>query len=246
MVDAGAAYAEVQHRMSELVASLTPEQLSRPVPACPDWTIHDLVAHHAAVVADLAAGNLRELKDLSRLLNQHDDPEVARDRDEMTARQVAERRGTPVAAILEDWSAATGRIVSMIRGEVRFPEHVGPIAGVIVVNDVVVHEGDLREALGLDPASEVLATSLAMAGYGFNLDARIRKAGLPALAFAYDGKHRVFGDGEPAATLTADRPTLVRALASRLTNAQILDLDWVGDPSPYLDLIPEYGPANPA
>ncbi|GAA3673367.1 hypothetical protein GCM10022237_36290 [Nocardioides ginsengisoli] len=93
----------------------------------------------------------------------------------------------------------------------------------IAINDVVVHEGDLHEAIGLDRPPVVQATSLALAGYGFSLDHRVRKAGLPAVAFAYDGKRRVFGEGEPAAVVSADRPVLVRLLASQMTSDERRD-----------------------
>lgn len=245
MVDVGAAYAEVQQRMSEVVSSLSADQLRLSVPACPDWTVQDLVAHHAAAIAEIATGSLSELGELARLLDQNTDAQVAADRDAMTARQVAERKGRTISEIQEEWNAATARITPMLRGDVPFPDSVGGVGGVIAVNDVVVHEGDLREALGLDRAPEVVATSLALAGYGFSLDYRIRREGLPALAFEYDGKQRVFGEGDHAATVSADRTTLVRMLASRLTADEIQSLSWAGDPAPYLGIIPEYGPAHP-
>ena len=69
---------------------------------------------------------------------------------------------------------------------------------------------------------------------------------MPALAFEYDGKVRTFGEGEPTAVVIADRTTLVRMLASRLTSTEIESLDWHGDPTPYLSTIPEYGLAHPA
>jgi len=244
MADAGTAYAEVQQRMTELVASLTPDQLAQRVPACPDWTVQDLVAHHCAVVTELADGALAELGDAARLLDQNTDPVVAADRDAMTARQVVERRDRPISLILADWAQTTERITPMLRGEVPFAEGIGPMGASIAVNDVVVHEGDLHEALGLAAPPVVHATSLALAAYGFALDYRLRKAGLPAISFEYDGKQRTFGEGEPAALLRADRTTLVRVLASRLTPDQILALAWQGDPRPYLDLIPEYGPVH--
>jgi uncharacterized protein (TIGR03083 family) len=215
------------------------------VPACPAWTVHDLIAHHTGTVVGLADGSLAELGDLARLLDQSTDAAVARDRDAMTAHQVAERRDHSITTILHEWSDATERILPMLRAEAPFPDGVGAMGGVIAINDIVVHEGDLYEALGRDRAAVVHATSLALAGYGFGLDRRIRDRGMPALAFSYDGKQRVFGAGEPAATLTADRTTLVRLLASRLVAAEIVRLDWVGDPAPYLDIIPEYGPARP-
>jgi uncharacterized protein (TIGR03083 family) len=244
--DVGSAYAEVQARMAALVASLSSNELALGVPACPAWTVQDLVAHHGAVVADFASGSTAELGDLNRLLDQNSDSTVARDRDALTARQVQERRGRSVEAILQEWGAATAEVLPMLRGAVPFPDRVGPVGGVIVVNDIVVHEGDLHEALGLEPPGVVHATSLALAGYAFSLDYRIRRRALPALALEYDGKQRVVGDGDPAAHVNADRTTLVRLMASRLTDAQILELAWRGDPTPYLDIIPEYGPARPS
>jgi uncharacterized protein (TIGR03083 family) len=229
--------------MSGLVGSLTPAQLAARVPACPQWSVQDLLAHHVGVVSELASGSLTEIGDAARLLDQNSDPAVARDRDTMTARHVAERRGRPVDAILAEWAAATHTITPMLQGTRPFPDRVGMMGGAIAVNDAVVHEGDLHEALGVAPPPEVLATSLALAGYGFSLGYRIGRAGLPAVAFAYDGKQRAVGDGAPAAVVQADRTTLVRMLASRLTPTQIRALDWRGDPTPYLDVLGEYGPA---
>ena len=241
MIDVSAAYAEVQQRTSDVVASLPRDRLTTRIPACPKWTVKELVAHHTGVVVDLAHGSLSELGDVIRLLDQNSDAAVAHDRDAMTDRQVAERQGRSIGELLGEWAEATERLAPMLRGDTPFPESVGPVGAVIAVNDVVVHEGDLREALGLPVAPEVPATSLALAGYGASLDHRVRRAALPAIAIRYDGKQRVFGDGDPVAVVSADRSTLVRLLASRLTPAQILGLDWQGDASPYLDLIPEYG-----
>lgn len=197
MVDAGAAYAEVQGRMSAAVARLSSEQLATRVPACPEWTVHDLVAHHAAVISELAAGKLAELGDLVRLLDQNADARVASDRDAMTARQVVERRDRAISTILEEWAEATHRVTPMLQGSTPFPARVGPMGVAIAVNDVVVHEGDLHQALGMEQPAVVYATSLALAGYGFSLDYRIRRTRLPALAFEYDGKQRIFGDDGP-------------------------------------------------
>lgn len=245
MVDAGAAYLEVQQRMRSVVVGLSEAQLDRRVPACPAWTVRDLVAHHTGAIVDLCSGGLVELGRLDRLLDQHRDAEVAAQRDATTARQIAERRGRSIQDVIEEWDAATERIGPMLSGEVAFPETIGPMGGAIALNDVVVHEGDLHEALAIDPPPAVLATSLALGGYGFTLDLRVREAGLPALALAYDGKQRLYGEGAPAAVVTADRTTLVRMLASRLIPEEIGGLDWSGDPGPYLSVIPTYGPAHP-
>src|SRR3954454_8426469 len=120
--DVGSAYAEVQRRMTALVASLSSDELALGVPACPAWTVQDLVAHHGAVVADFASGSTTELGDLNRLLDQNCDSAVAHDRDTLTARLVHERRGRSVDAILRDWRAATADILPMLRRDVAFPD----------------------------------------------------------------------------------------------------------------------------
>ena len=56
-----------------------------------------------------------------------------------------------------------------------------------------------------------------------------------------DGQERVLGEGDPAATVTADRFELVRMFGGRRSRAQILAASWSGDPTPYLPLIPAYG-----
>jgi uncharacterized protein (TIGR03083 family) len=158
--DAGSAYAEVQGRMTTLARSLSAEQLELRVPACPAWTVQELLAHHAGVAADVAKGSMAELGEVTRLLDQSFDPAVARDRDSLTDRQVRERRGHTIAMIMQEWSATTSAILPMLRGDLQFPDGVGAVGGVIAMNDVVVHEGDLHEALGLDPPPVVLASHL--------------------------------------------------------------------------------------
>ena len=246
MVDVGSAYLEVKERFGQLVGSLSDHELQQPVRACPGWTVQDVVAHHVGAISDVAAGQLPEIGDPSRLLEQWRDPEVARDRDAMTARHVTDRRGRSVRELLQEWDDDAAVLAPALTGDRPMPGDLSPMIAAIAVNDVVVHEGDVREALGIGAAPEVLATSLALAGYGASFDLRLRKVGLPALAFAYDGKVRQFGEGEPAATVSADRTTLVRLLASRLGEEQIRELDWSGDATPYLAVLPEYGPARPA
>jgi uncharacterized protein (TIGR03083 family) len=195
-------------------------------------------------MADAAAGGFPELGDPMRLLDQWSDAEVAAARDAMTARQVRERKGRSMAELLDEWATATARLVPPLRGEEHFPGGLPLLLGAVLVNDVVVHEGDVREALGLEQAAETAGVSLALAAYAFGLDARVRDLGLPALVLAYDGKERRCGDGDPGATVRATRTTLTRMLASRLDDAGIQALEWEGDPAPYLAVVGAYGPVR--
>lgn len=247
MVDISLAYAEVQERLCGLLDDLAEESAEVPVPACPGWSVRDVVAHHCGAVVDVVTGNLAEFGEGLNLLDQWRDADVARARDALTAREVAEREGRSLRSLVTEWREATVALLSILRGDQRFPESVPSIFSGVLINDVVVHEGDIRFALGWDRAPDGAALSLAMLGYGFSLDHRIKTVGVPPLLLAYDGKTRQLGgEGEPGATVSATRFDLVRALASRRTAAEILRLNWSGDPEPYVPILPEYGPVRTA
>ncbi|WP_423851466.1 maleylpyruvate isomerase N-terminal domain-containing protein, partial [Aeromicrobium sp.] len=50
--DSAAAYVAVRERMTELMRQTSSEELARQVPACPDWSVQDLLAHVAGVAVD--------------------------------------------------------------------------------------------------------------------------------------------------------------------------------------------------
>ena len=57
MAEASSAYRGGRERISEIASDTPDEALSRTVPACPDWTVRDLLAHMVGVAEDFAAGN---------------------------------------------------------------------------------------------------------------------------------------------------------------------------------------------
>ncbi len=52
------AYCAARKRVTELVTSLSAEQLQAKVPATPDWTAHELLAHLVGGAADAAVGRV--------------------------------------------------------------------------------------------------------------------------------------------------------------------------------------------
>ena len=243
MADIADVYIDVQQRLIDAISDPAAD-VGAPVPACPGWTARDVLAHHAGVVVDVARGSLGDIA--MDLLEQWRDLDVQRARDTLTARQVDERRDHSVPELTDEWLGATRAVTPMLRGEVAPPPSLPPYIGVILVNDLVVHETDIRSALLLPRAPAGPALSLALAGYSFSLENRIRQLGTPALVLAYDGKQHQLGDQRVGATVSADRHELVRVLAGRRTRDQILALDWDGDPNPYLDILSEYGPVTQA
>ena len=56
-VDAIEEWSRAQQRVIELVADLPPERAALRVPACPDWTVRDLLSHMVGLGVDVVAGD---------------------------------------------------------------------------------------------------------------------------------------------------------------------------------------------
>ena len=56
-VDAVEEWSRAQQRVIDLVADLPPERADLRVPACPDWTVRDLLSHMVGLGADVVAGD---------------------------------------------------------------------------------------------------------------------------------------------------------------------------------------------
>ncbi|MCA1727693.1 MAG: maleylpyruvate isomerase family mycothiol-dependent enzyme [Actinobacteria bacterium] len=242
MIDLAKAYEETQRNLAALVRELPEDELSTTVPASPDWTVKDVVAHVTGIAADVSGGTLPEELDILRAMS---DPEHAAIRDAVTARQVGDRRDRSLEEILEEWDGALDPLLEMIRGERPFPRPV-PFADAVVVTDLAVHAQDVRNAVRRPGDRDSAGVSVSLTGYAATLGMKLGAAGLPALRLRYDGKERVVGQGEPGATVSAERYELVRALSGRRSRDQILAMEWEGDPGPYVDLIPAYGPREDA
>ncbi|MGE2715658.1 maleylpyruvate isomerase family mycothiol-dependent enzyme [Mycolicibacterium litorale] len=123
-------YRECYERIVALLTELDEAQWNTAVPACPGWTVRDVVAHLAAVADEWADGRLAGVPS-----------------DEHTAAQVARFRDVGTADLLAAWADAAGKLEesALDRGL------VAPVA------DVVSHEHDLRTALGRPGARDSAA-----------------------------------------------------------------------------------------
>jgi uncharacterized protein (TIGR03083 family) len=240
VLDLATAYEETQHNLAKLVRDLPDEQLGRIVPASPAWTVKDVVAHVTGVAGDVARGRIAPELDLVLALG---DPEQADRRDALTASQVGGRRDLSLDEILSEWSAHIEALLPMIRGERPFPQP-RPLLDGILVTDLATHAQDVRGAVDRPGDRDSAGVSVAFVGYSRAVALRLAARGLPPLRLRYQQKERMVGEGEPGATLSGDRFELFRAFAGRRSRDQILAMDWEGDPSPYVDLIPAYGPRS--
>ena len=111
-----------------------------------------------------------------------------------------------------------------------------------VASDIAAHAQDLRGAFQMPGDRDSTGVALGLHCYVTGAGQRLDGAGLPALRLCTEGREYVVGNGSPSSSVTASRWELFRALGSRRSVSQLRALRWVGDPEPYVALIPVYGP----
>lgn len=204
-------------RVSALVREADPETLARPVPATPDWTALDLLAHMVGLGADVLAGD-----------------EADDHNPEWTQAHVDARADRSAEQTLTEWAALADDLEGYLRE--RDPRPLG---------DVIIHEQDLRGALGVPGARDTAGLAMIRAAMADRLGAGLCEAGLAPLALETDAVtdgvtdderwHWQSEEGEPAVVLTGSGFELFRAVTSRRTEAQLRGLVVHGDLDPYLE-----------
>jgi len=129
MTDWGQLYRDHVDAVSGLAATLTEAQLATTVPATPEWTVHEVLAHLAGVPSDMLAGRMDGAPGPG-----------------WTERAVAERRGRPVEELVEEMRSNTEALADSVA------DSPTPAA----VWDIAVHHTDVHEALGLPRIPERL------------------------------------------------------------------------------------------
>jgi uncharacterized protein (TIGR03083 family) len=218
MGEYGSLYAAGREQLIDLVGGLSPERAATVVPTCPAWTVKDAFAHVAGVAADIIEGRLDGVAS-----------------DPWTAAQVEARRDATVADIAEEWRRTGPQIDAIV-------DSFGP-TGAQLLFDLTTHEHDVRLALGQPGGRDAPVLDVAL---GFAVPNQAAHVPHP-LRIRAEHLSWDIGDGEPIATLTTDRFTLMRAMSGRRSPAQIRALDWSGDPTPFLPMFaagPFTFPAN--
>ena len=196
-------------RIVELV-SAPDASVDAAVAACPGWSVRDVLAHMAGVAQDWAAGR-----------------RLAPPSDEQTAAQVARFDGRDVDDIVRVWGEAAAALPRLAQASVAPP-----------LGDIVVHEHDIRDALGR-PGSRDSAALQCIS------DQLLRKleTPVPARIVVEDGDYRCGPDGESVIELKTTRFEAVRWRTGRRSRSQMAAMAWSGDPEPVLDHLYLFGPA---
>ena len=124
------AYDATRTRMLELARTAGSDALGTTVPACPDWTALQLITHCVSMPAALGAGDF-----------------PSGDINEWIDKILTDRSGRSLDELSEEWVGANDTIAGMVNG-----------GGAVLFDDLVVHEHDLRAALGIPDHSALDAT----------------------------------------------------------------------------------------
>jgi uncharacterized protein (TIGR03083 family) len=172
--DGIAAYEDVRTRLTDLVRGLDDATLASKLPACPDWTVKDVVCHVTGITTDVLGGNLEGVGG-----------------DEWTQAQVDARCDRPIADILAEWEQNAPALAEGMRA-------AGPAMAGVLVGDLATHDFDARGGLGNTEGRDSEATYVAFERYANGLGDRVKGAGLPALKLDAGTSTVVAGEGEPA------------------------------------------------
>ena len=213
-MDAVAEWTDAYERVRALVADTDQDQAELTVPACPGWTVRELLAHMVGLDVDVVRG---------------DEPDDHNS--EWTQQQVDARASDSISDLLEEWQEVAGPLRDWMHANTTRP-----------LGDVIIHEQDLRGALGVSGAQDtdgLHALRDRMVG---------RFAGevtdLPPIALVgEDWRWCSSGEAEDAEVVVrASAFDLTRAVMTRRSAAQLRG--WVerGDIEPFLPAFAGLGP----
>ena len=214
-VDEVQAWREAHERVCALVTGVSAEATEQRVPACPDWTVRDLLSHVVGLGADVLDG---------------DEPD---DHNETwTQAQVEARRDRSVEQLVAEWRGLADDLEAWMR------EH-----GTRPLGDVTIHEQDLRSALGVPGARDSAAYAVVRDRMVGRFAARVE--GLPPIAlvgeswtWTSDGRP----SDAAAVVVSASDFDLGRALMSRRTADQLRSWTTRGDLEQHLGAFEVLGP----
>jgi uncharacterized protein (TIGR03083 family) len=206
------AYDAVRRRLEPILSVADPRHA---VPACPGWSVGDVLAHLVGLCEDWVEGRFDGYAS-----------------EEWTAAHLERHRGESCASLLERWRATMRAFAAV--GD----SPLGATPARWAFGDAVVHEADLRGATtsGRVP---VVAVELGLPGALARWQQVLRQAGLGRVRVVLpDG--RELGTGAPDIAVAVDQYEVFRGLAGRRSIAQVAKWSWSEDAGPYLAAGPPY------
>jgi uncharacterized protein (TIGR03083 family) len=203
--DVAGAYRDARTTIAALLSSFSDDQLDTTVPSCPAWNVRQLCAHMVGTCVDLGSGRFPTGL-LQPWVDQH----------------VADRADAEIRDMLDEWHDASPAYEDIIRHRK---------SAWALAYDVVVHEHDIRQAVGM-PANRstpgvIIALSIGCNVLGHDLGAHA----LDAVHLSTSQYSFTLGDGEVGLSLSlAGRVDsefeLLRLLGSRRSLRQLRLYPW--------------------
>ena len=213
MTDLFAAYDTTRARMIDLARAAGPDALSATVPACPDWTALQLITHCVSMPAALGAGDF-----------------PSGDINEWIDKILTDRSGASLDELADEWVGANDTIAGMVNG-----------GGAMLFDDLVVHEHDLRAALGV-PDHSALDAELIVPSSLASCVAALEAAGLGSIEVrCAEGIWRSH-DAEPGWVLEVSPWEAVRVIYSRRTADELRTLGGSDNIEGYIEVIDSHLP----
>jgi uncharacterized protein (TIGR03083 family) len=207
-------WSKAQAELSGLARTLAADEAEKVVPACPLWTVHQLLAHQAGVAADVLAGRMDGAGS-----------------DEWTAAQVDERAGRPLNQLLDEWDADAATLV----------ERLGPADGLEprLLLDLWTHDQDVRSTVGRPGQRDGPAAEWVREWLTDFVQAKFTGAGLDPVTLDHgDGAPPAAGG-----VVHVSAFEFVRSVTGRRSLHQVRTWDWeVADPEAYVPLVPAFAP----
>lgn len=150
--------------------------------------------------------------------------------DEHTAAHVAQYADHTLSDLLARWSDAAARLDALATTDGLEPP----------LGDIACHEHDIRGALGRPGARDSLAVTHTADRLLTMLDSPI-----PLRVTVEDGEYISGPDhGDVETSLRTTRFDALRWRTGRRSRRQLAAMDWTGDPTPLLDHLYLFGPAD--
>lgn len=221
----GARYGEARALFVEALDSV---HSAARVPACPAWSVVDLLAHQVHQLAGAGDGTFPVLDALAALVAPTADERRAASarQQDWIARGVQRWRRRPVPSLVEEWAALA--------------DDAPEIALAGLLPDLAVHLFDLLGAAGNRSHRDHPLVVDALRFWLGQADARVRLAGPGGLRLVIDHGPSI---GEPDAELTVSGSgfELLRTITGRRSRSQRALLRWTPDTTGAVEPVALYG-----
>lgn len=194
------------------------------VPACPGWTVHDVVSHLVGLAVDVAAARMDGYAG-----------------DAWTAQQVEARSDHTMSDLFDEWDQVLPKFLEVNRDLAAsdLPAMINHVLGPVPKTsfesafhvDLIHHEHDLLGAAGTPRRLALHADIAAMRAQLTNVRLRFAADRLPTLRLSPSDADRDWdiGNDAPVAWVSGLAVDFLRSFGGRRTFEEIRSLEWSGD-----------------